>query len=117
MKRPPDAPAAYRMVHRLIGEWMQKRGISCRDFVELRLAACDRKLAAHEKRRMFTHRLLCSVCRGVEKQLKGLQRLTRQVWQRQHAPSNPLFFQQLEERLRQECQPSATADPPPSSTP
>lgn len=99
---------------------MRRRGISCRDFVELRLAAFDRELNREERHRMILHRVMCSLCRRVEKQLQGLQHLSKSVWKRHHAPSNPHFFQQLETRLLQEAADNTSAagqQPPPDATP
>lgn len=73
----PPPPAEYCRNHRVLGPGMHKLGISCRHFAELSLGAMDRPLTLREKFRHHFHYLICSICRGFQKQMLSLTALVR----------------------------------------
>ena len=96
----PPPPADYCRKHRVLGPGMQKLGISCRHFAELSVEAMDRSLTAREKFRHHFHYLICSICRGFQKQMLSLTALVRMsVATREAEQPDPDFLKAVRQEL------------------
>lgn len=80
----PPPPASYRASHAVIGRLMNILGISCRSAYELSSAQMDRTLRFSEKFRLLIHLTMCSICRHLPAQFRGLRKLIQAACQ--HEP-------------------------------
>ncbi|MFV1995808.1 MAG: hypothetical protein ACC661_10260 [Verrucomicrobiales bacterium] len=76
-RTPPTPARSYRVMHAVIGPFMNILGLSCRHFSELCTARQDRSLTFPEKVRFRIHAIICSLCRPLTRQFDNLNHLAR----------------------------------------
>lgn len=74
---PPAPCLSYRLMQSMMWPVMKIMGLSCRHFAALSSLRLDRSLTLSETLRFHAHRIVCTLCRPLPKQLEHLRALTR----------------------------------------
>ncbi|MBK1829452.1 zf-HC2 domain-containing protein [Verrucomicrobiaceae bacterium R5-34] len=101
---PPPPPLSYRLMQRLMWPVLKVLGMSCKSTYELCSTQMDRKLSFSESLRLRLHLLICSSCRHLPAQFKGLKKLVHVACDHDsepHLDSTAQLTEESKDRIRE----------------